>query len=69
MSTDNTNRDVNNEEYEVINLDGVEPLNDPNCKHFFIEDVSEEIDGFTAWTCEHCKRGRYFPKGTKVINT
>lgn len=69
MNTDNTSIDVNNEDDVVINLDGVKPLNDPDCKHFFEEEPEEEIDGYTAWTCIHCRRGRFYPKGTKVINT
>jgi hypothetical protein len=69
MNSDNTNIDVNDDDYELFNMAEVQPLNDPDCKHFFIEEVQEEIDGFTAWSCMHCKRGRYFPKGTKVINT
>jgi hypothetical protein len=69
MNTDNTISNENNEDnVEVFKMDGVKPLNDPDCNHFFIEEVQEEIAGFTAWTCEHCKRGRYLPKGTKVIN-
>lgn len=69
MNSDNTNRDDENDEYEVFDMSGVPPLNDPDCNHFFIEEVHEEIDGYTAWTCEKCRRGTYLPKGHKVINT
>ena len=69
MNSDNTTIDVNNDNYEVFKMDGVKPLNDPECKHFFVEENQEEIEGFTAWVCIHCKRGKFFPKGTKVINT
>lgn len=68
MNTDNLNIDDNNENDEVFNMEGVKPLNDPDCVHYFVEEPHEEIDGYTAWTCTNCRRGKYFPKGTKIIN-
>lgn len=69
MNSDNTNIDDNNETYDVIDMQNVKPLNDPECNHFFIEEVQEEIEGYTSWTCEKCRRGKMLPKGYKVINT
>lgn len=64
---DNETKDVD-DEYEVIRLDGVEPLNDPDCKHFFIKD-SDTIGGMQAWICKRCKRGKFYPIGTTIINS
>jgi hypothetical protein len=58
----------NDEEYEVIRLKDVEPINDPNCKHFFIKD-SDTIGDHQAWICRRCKRGTFYPKGVTIINS
>lgn len=68
MKDDNLNINDNNDEYEVFDMGAVKPLNDPDCSHYFVEEPHEEIDGYKAWTCIHCRRGKFFPKGTKIIN-
>lgn len=69
MNFDNTDIDAKDDEYDVINMKNVTPLNDPECSHFFIEELQEEIEGYTSWTCSKCTRGKMLPKGYKVINT
>lgn len=70
MNSDNTKKiDDDNGQYEVFNMANVPSLNDIECNHFFIEEVSGEIEGYTAWTCHKCHRGKYYPEGYKVINT
>jgi len=69
MNSDNTIIDDNNDEYEVFDMSAVQPLNDPDCAHFFIEEVQEEIEGYTSWVCDKCHRGKFLPKGHKIINT
>lgn len=68
MQSDNKSINGNDGEYEVIRLDNATPINDPDCKHFFIKD-EDEIGDSVAWICKSCKRGAYFPKGVKIINS
>jgi transposase-like protein len=65
---DNANNNEENEQYEVFKMDNVEPINDPNCKHFFVED-DDSIGDTQSWICKHCKRGVFYPKGVKIINS
>jgi hypothetical protein len=75
MSIDNSNsnyntKDINDkdDDYEVFKMSEVKPLNNPDCHHFFVKDL-DEIDGYQAWTCRHCRRGKFFPKGYTIINS
>lgn len=67
-SSDNSTNDDYDGEYEVINLEHVEPLNKKDCKHYFEID-SEIIGNAQAWVCIHCKRGTFLAKGQKIINS
>jgi hypothetical protein len=65
---DNQSINGNDEPDEVIRMDEVEPINDPNCKHFFIKD-SDIIGDYQAWICRKCKRGTFYPINTTIINS
>lgn len=52
-TVDNTQVD---EVYEVFNMAGKPPLNDPNCKHAnVVKDNTEELGD--AFMCQDCKLG------------
>lgn len=64
----NASNNDDNAEYEVIRLDEVEPINNPDCKHYFIKD-DDEIGDNQAWICRDCKRGTFYPKNVTIINS
>jgi hypothetical protein len=65
----NTSIDAENEKDDiVVDLEKVEPLNDINCRHFFVKD-SDTIGDYQAWKCKQCRRGTFLPKGTQIINS
>jgi len=64
----NKNINVNNEDYEVFNMNNVEPLNAPDCNHHFVQD-DDEIGDTRAWVCKHCLRGVFIQKGAVIINS
>jgi len=68
---DNKNIDDKNENDVVIKLDELTPINDPNCKHYFVKDkdsFAEEVD-MQAWICRECRRGAILPKNQVIINS
>lgn len=71
LTGDNNDRDDKNEKDEVIKLDELTPINDPNCKHFFVKDQDElaEENKMQAWICKRCKRGTFMPKHINIINS
>lgn len=66
--TDNNNIDDYDEDDEVIDLSELEPIYDKNCKHYFVKD-GDELGGKVGWSCKHCHRGKFFPKGVTIINS
>lgn len=68
---DNSNIDDKNENYEVIKLDELTPVNDPTCRHNFIKDSDElaKDNGMQSWICRRCKRGTFLPKHINIINS
>lgn len=66
--TDNLVEDVYDDQYEVIDMAKQTPLNDPDCKHQFKLD-GDEIGDMVGWSCIHCHRGKFYPKGVTIINT
>ena len=66
---DNSNINDEDGEYEVIRMDDQEPLNNKNCKHHFEKDSDEISKDRQAWTCVHCHRGTFLPKGVDIINS
>ncbi len=71
FTSDNNNRDVKNENDEVIKLNELTPINDPKCQHHFVKDEDElaEDNGIQAWICRKCKRGTFMPKHINIINS
>lgn len=71
FTSDNNNRDVKNENDEVIKLDELTPINDPKCEHYFVKDSDElaEDNGMQSWICRKCKRGTFMPKHINIINS
>lgn len=69
---DNFSQSGNNKEdndyYEIIKLDELEPLNDPNCKHYFVKDDSDVLGNSVAWKCSKCHRGTFLAKNQKIVN-
>lgn len=59
------NADINGYD-EVIKLDEIKRINDPDCEHEFKEEPDDEFDGYTAWTCRKCGRGTYLPDGVVI---
>jgi hypothetical protein len=71
FTSDNNSRDAKNENDEVIRLNELTPLNDPNCPHHFVKDVDDLADtnDMQAWICRKCKRGTIMPKHINIINS
>lgn len=71
ITGDNKSSNDKNENDEVIRLDELTPINDPNCKHFFVKDYDElaEKNNMQAWQCRKCKRGTFMPKHINIINS
>jgi hypothetical protein len=65
--SDNRTKHEGNEDDVVVDLSKQAPLNDINCKHFFVKD-SEVIGEFRAWICKHCKRGTFIRKDATIKN-
>lgn len=71
---DNTSRNIenndknadNNGDYEVIRLEGVPPLSDPNCEHTFVKDDDDLSPDQQAWICTQCHRGTFLPNNIKI---
>ena len=47
---------------ERIDKKDIKAVNDPNCKHEFIEDPEDQTDYYMAMTCKHCPIGYLAPK-------
>lgn len=71
FTTDNSNIDDKNEKHEVIELNELTPINNPECTHYFVKDNDElaEENNMQSWICQKCKRGTFMPKGTTIINS
>jgi len=53
----------------VVRMEEQQPLNDPDCKHFFIKDETDSIGDNQAWICQSCKRGVFIPKHMSITNS
>lgn len=71
FTSDNNNRDEKNENDEVIRLNELTPLNDPNCKHYFVKDNDElaKKNAMQSWICRECRRGTFLPRHINIINS
>lgn len=71
ISDDNNNVNDKNENDVVIRLEDLTPINDINCKHYFIKDQDElaEENNMQAWICQKCRRGTFLPKDKIIINS
>lgn len=71
LTNDNSSIDANDEKDEVIKLDELTPINDPNCTHSFIKEYDElaEENDMQSWICSKCKRGKFMPKHINIINS
>ena len=67
LSDDNKDNEHNDDDV-VIKLDELTPINDPDCKHYFVKD-EDEIGEYQAWICRSCSRGAFYPKGVEIINS
>lgn len=67
FSQNQTNND-NDDGTIVVNMAKREPLNDPDCKHFFVKD-EDTIGNSQAWICRGCKRGTFLPKHMSITNS
>ena len=67
FSQNQTNND-NDDGTIVVNMAKREPLNDPDCKHFFVKD-DDTIGNSQAWICRGCKRGTFLPKHMSITNS
>lgn len=47
---------------ERIDKKDIKPVNDPKCKHEFIEDPEDQTDFYIAMTCTKCPVGYLRPK-------
>lgn len=47
---------------ERISKKDIRPINDPKCKHEFVEDPGDQTDFYIAMTCKHCIQGYLKPK-------
>lgn len=65
---DNQGNNGNDDDTIVVDMSKREPLNDPDCKHFFIKD-DDTIGDTQAWICRRCKRGTFLPKHTSITNS
>ena len=65
---DNQGNNGNDDDTIVVDMSKREPLNDPDCKHFFIKD-DDTIGNTQAWICRRCKRGTFLPKHTSITNS
>lgn len=64
----NTSNNGNDDGTIVVDMSKRKPLNDPDCKHYFIKD--EDIIGNNqAWICRRCKRGTFLPKHMSITNS
>lgn len=68
ISDNDNHNDKNDNDERIFELENATPINDPDCQHYFVID-DDKIGDYQGWTCQHCKRGAYFPKGTKIINS
>lgn len=66
--TDNISNNGNDDGAIVVDMRQQEPLNDPNCEHFFVKD-SDTIGDNQAWICQKCKRGTFLPKHMSITNS
>lgn len=66
--SDNQSNNDNDDGTIVIDMAKREPLNDPNCEHFFIKD-EDTIGNSQAWICRKCKRGTFIPKHMSITNS
>jgi len=65
----NKGNNGNDDDAIVVDMAKQEPLNDPDCKHFFIKDESDTIGDSQAWVCRGCKRGVFIPKHMSITNS
>lgn len=47
---------------ERIEKKDMKPINDPNCKHEFEPDYTDETEYYIAMSCKHCIVGYLKPK-------
>ncbi len=66
--SDNQSNNDNDDGTIVVDMAKREPLNDPNCEHFFIKD-EDTIGNSQAWICRKCKRGTFIPKHMSITNS
>lgn len=65
---DNSSNNDNDEDTIVVDMAKRQPLNDPDCKHFFVKD-EDTIGNSQAWICRGCKRGTFLPKHMSITNS
>lgn len=65
--SDNQDNNGNDDGTIVVDMSKREPLNDPDCEHFFIKD-EDTIGTSQAWICRKCKRGTFIPKHMSITN-
>lgn len=46
----------------IVKMDEVDPLNDPECKHEFVKDPTDENENYYAEVCKNCPVGRLIRK-------
>lgn len=68
ISDNDNHNDNNGQDERIFDLENAKPINDPNCKHYFVMD-DDKIGDYQGWICKHCNRGVYLQKGTKIINS
>lgn len=72
LTIDNNNSNEKNEnDVIVIKQEELTPINNPECKHYFIKDNDElaEENNMQSWICKKCKRGTFLPKDKTIINS
>ncbi len=65
---DNQGNNGNDDGTIVVDMSKREPLNDPQCKHFFVKD-DDTIGRTQAWICRKCKRGTFLPSHMSITNS
>ncbi len=65
---DNSSNNDNDDDTIVVDMAKRQPLNDPDCKHFFVKD-EDTIGNSQAWICRGCKRGTFLPKHMSITNS
>jgi hypothetical protein len=66
--SDNSSNNDNDDDTIVVDMAKRQPLNDPDCKHFFVKD-EDTIGNSQAWICRGCKRGTFLPKHMSITNS